>query len=221
MAKFIVKTMPPELPAKAETRLELFAREYVIGLNGTRAAIASGYSPNGAEVTASRLLRNTKVQRLINRLLAKRFSKLDLKAEQIIEELARLAFSNMMDYIRVNGEGDAYLDFSKLTRDQAAPIQEITSEVYTEGKGGEAREVKRTKFKLSDKAKSLELLGRHLKMFETEADGAKPEIKVVLIGADVRPQYENHAAKMVNTAGDPATDRARIIEAITPKASAK
>jgi hypothetical protein len=55
----------------------------------------------------------------------------------------------------------------------------------------------------------------------TPADNAKPEIKGVLIGADVRPQYEKHAANRVNTAGDLPTDQARIIEVITPKASTK
>jgi outer membrane PBP1 activator LpoA protein len=44
----------------------------------------------------------------------------------------------------------------------------------------------------------------------TPTDDAKPEIKVVLIGADVRPQYENHAANRVNTAGNPPTDQDRI-----------
>lgn len=48
---------------------ERFAEEYAKSGNGTQAAIAAGYSPNGAHVTAHRLLRNnTTVQRHILRL---------------------------------------------------------------------------------------------------------------------------------------------------------
>ena len=58
-----------------------------------------------------------------------------------------------------------HVDLSKVTRDQAAAIHEITVDEYMEGKGEDARRVKRTRFKLCDKDRSLELLGKHLKLF--------------------------------------------------------
>jgi len=67
----------------------------------------------------------TRVQTLIARLEQERASKLDLKADRVVEELRRLAFSNMLDYPHPGQNGDLRLDFSKLTRDQAAAIQEI------------------------------------------------------------------------------------------------
>ena len=152
--------------AKTQIRQELFAREYVIDLNGTRAAIAAGYSENGAEVAANRLLNNAKVKRLIDNLRSKRASKLEIKADQIVEELRRLAFSNRQDYMRVDGDGWPELDLSALTRDQAAAIQEF-SEDATGGTGdGERRQVLRRRFKLADKGLNLERLGRHLGMFQ-------------------------------------------------------
>ena len=145
-------------------RYEAFAREYVIDLNGKRAAIAAGYAEASAEVTASQLLRKTKCRAIINQLLSKRASKLEVKAEKVVEELARLAFSNLHDYIRVNDDGQADVDLSALTRDQAAAISEITVDT-TGGTGdGERRLVLRTKIKLVDKTKNLELLCRHLGM---------------------------------------------------------
>lgn len=42
-----------------------FCDEYLIDLNATQAAIRAGYSPKTAEQTASRLLRNVKVQEYI------------------------------------------------------------------------------------------------------------------------------------------------------------
>lgn len=143
----------------------MFAREYVIDLNGTRAAIAAGYSESTAASKASQLLTKSKVQRLIQELQSKRASKLELKAEHITEELRRLAFSNMLDYMRVE-DGEPRVDLSSLTRDQAAAIQEIREDA-TGGTGdGERKQIMRTTFKLADKRGSLELLGRHLGMFQ-------------------------------------------------------
>lgn len=152
---------------KASKRYELFAREYVIDFNGTRAATAAGYSAKTAVSKASQLLRKVKVSRLIDRLTAQRASKLDLKAEKIAEELQRLAFSNMLDYMEIDETGRPVgLNLSGITRDQAAAIQEITEDT-TGGTGdGERRLILRTKFKLADKRGSLELLGRHLGMFQ-------------------------------------------------------
>jgi phage terminase small subunit len=147
-------------------RYEAFAREYVIDLNGTRAAIAAGYAEGSAHVAASQLLRKTKVRQLIAGLQTKRASKLEVKAERVLEELSRIAFSNMADYMEIDETGKPVgLDLRKLTRDQAACIQEI-SEDSTGGSGdGERRLIIRRKFKLADKLKANELLCRHLGMF--------------------------------------------------------
>jgi len=150
---------------KSTLRQETFAHEYVIDLNGTRAAIAAGYAEKAAHVAASQLLKNTKVQKIIQQLQAKRASKLELKAEKIDEEISRLAFSNMLDYISVQ-DGDGRIDLSTLTRDQAAAIQEIRED-STGGSGdGERKLIIRTTFKLADKSKNLELLCRRLGLLQ-------------------------------------------------------
>jgi phage terminase small subunit len=79
-----------------------------------------------------------------------------------LRELARLGFSNMLDYMRVGDDGDPYLDFSDLTREQAAAIAEVTVEDFKDGRGEDARDVRKIKFKLADKKAPLELLGRHV-----------------------------------------------------------
>lgn len=47
-------TLPP--------RQQRFVREYLVSLHGTNAAIAAGYAPKNAAITASKLLRISKVQ---------------------------------------------------------------------------------------------------------------------------------------------------------------
>ena len=150
--------------SRRNSRHETFCREYIIDLNGTRAASAAGYAKKGAHVTASRMLSNPKVQARVAELMKEKADKLDLSAEKVLGELSRLGFSNMLDYVTIKN-GEALIDVSKLTREQAAAIQEITVDEYVEGRGKDARAVKRIRIKLADKNRSLENLGRHLKLF--------------------------------------------------------
>ncbi len=151
--------------ARNNSRHERFCREYLTDLNGTRAAIAAGYAKKSAKEAASRLLTNVNVQALLAELMKKHADKLDLSAEKVLSELSSTGFSNMLDYIKTTEDGGAYVDLSNLTQEQAAAIQEVTVDEYVEGKGKHARKVKRTKLKLVDKIRSLELLGKHLKLF--------------------------------------------------------
>lgn len=166
----MTNSKPTRMSASALTvKQAMFVKEYLVDLNATRAAIAAGYSKRTAEAAGSRLLRNVKVRAEIDKQTADRKQRLNISADAVVQELARIAFANMMDYVTVQG-GDAYVDLSRVTREQAAAIQEITSETYVDGYEGKGEEkkpivVKRTKFKLGDKRASLELLGKHLKLF--------------------------------------------------------
>ena len=152
---------------KTSLRQEIFAREYVIDLNGTRAAIAAGYSEKGADVRASQLLDNVKVRRIIDQLHSKRASKLELTAEKLDEETARLAFANMGDYVRVDEDGKpSGINLENITRDQWAAVHEIREDT-TGGTGdGERKQILRTTLKLTDKTKNLELLYRRLGLLQ-------------------------------------------------------
>jgi len=154
-------------PITKEKRLELFAKEYALDFNGTRAAKAVGINEKWAAATASWFLRNPKVQKYLSKLIERRASKLDLSIDKIVHELTLMGFSNMGDYISIV-DGDPRIDLSNLTREQAAAIQEVTIDEYLEGKGKNARPVKKVKLKLVDKTKNLELLGRYLAMFHEE-----------------------------------------------------
>lgn len=155
--------MPPR--RQSEEMQATFAREYVIDRNATRAAIAAGYSEHTAGVQGCNLLKRINVKNLIAQHSSRLAKKADVTAEKVLQELQRLAFSNMEDYLMVLPNGMADIDLSKLTRDQAASIQEIKVDT-TGGTGdGERRQVLRTTFKLADKGQNLERLGRHLKLF--------------------------------------------------------
>lgn len=71
--------------------MERFAEEYVIDQNGKRAAEAAGYSKNVASVTASNLLKDKRIQDAIDKLRRDSVRKFKLKAEDVLEELAKVA----------------------------------------------------------------------------------------------------------------------------------
>ena len=145
-------------------RRKRFVLEYVKDLNATKAAERAGYSSKTATKQGSRLLTFVDVREAIEKHNARYLERLNLTTERILSELSLMGFANMLDYIAVQ-DGDAYIDLSKLSREQAAAIQEITVVEYTKGKGEDKRDIKKTRFKLAEKRGSLELLGKHLKLF--------------------------------------------------------
>jgi phage terminase small subunit len=150
---------------RSEVAEEIFAQEWAIDRNGTRAAIAAGFSEKSAHVFATRLLKKVKVQKLINAHLSRLAVRASVSAERVLRELDILAHSNMDDYVRRTPDGNLQIDFTNVTRDQMAAVQEIKVDT-TGGTGDGKREVVlRTTFKLADKGQNLERLGRHLKLF--------------------------------------------------------
>lgn len=139
-----------------------FVAEYLIDLNATQAAIRAGYSAKTATAQASRLLTNVKVQEELSKQQGKVAERLEITKDRIVAELAKIGFANMLDYMRAGPDGDPHLDFSQLTRDQAAALSEVTVEDFTDGRGEDARDVRRVKFKLHYKKGALVDLAKML-----------------------------------------------------------
>ena len=144
-------------------RKHRFVKEYIIDLNGTKAAIRAGYSQKTACEQASRLLTDVRVKQAIDAELSKHFKELAMSAEEVIAELSKLARANMEDYV-VHENGDISPDLSKCTRDQMAAVQEFTVDT-TGGTGDGVRKmILRTKIKLADKHRPAETLARYHKL---------------------------------------------------------
>ncbi len=146
-------------------RQQRFILEYLVDLNGTRSAIAAGYSPKTARFIAAENLTKPNIQKFIKEAQDELARKTGITAEKVIAELAKIGFANMLDFIQISKDGDPFIDLSELTREQAAALSEATVEEYKEGKGDNARDVKRVKIKLHDKQVALVNLGKHLGMF--------------------------------------------------------
>lgn len=142
-----------------------FVDEYIVDLRQAKAAIRAGYSEHSASQIAWELMQRPRILRAIAQAQEARRKRVGITADDVLSELVKLAKANMQDFMISQPGGDPYLDFSKLTRDQASALQEVTVEDYTEGRGENARDVKRVKFKLCDKRAALVDIGRHLGMF--------------------------------------------------------
>ena len=144
---------------KFTARQEQFIVHYVAKRHVTNAALAAGCPADSASVQGSKWLAKPKiaeeVARRITAIDKRVLGKYEVTRERIVEELAKLGFSNMTDYTSITEDDDVVLDFSEVTRDQMAAVKEITSETYIEGRGDDARPVKKTNFKLYDKRAAL------------------------------------------------------------------
>ncbi len=139
---------------------EQFCKEYIIDLNATQAAIRAGYSKKTARIQASQNLAKVNIQQYLQTLMDKRSKKLELTAENVLKEISKLAFSNIN---RLYDENGNLMPVNKLDNDVSASIQEVTQDEIGES-------VTKRKYKLADKRASLELLGRHLKLFTDKVD---------------------------------------------------
>jgi phage terminase small subunit len=165
----------PRSMIKLTDKQRLFVFEYLKDHNGTQAAIRAGYSKTTAAQQATRLLRNAHVKAEVAKHVEKAAKKVDLTLPMVLEELALIGFANMGDYFRVTSDGDPVIDLAQLTHEQKAAIADLTVEDFTDGRGDDARNVRRVRFKLHDKRAALVDLGKHLGM-----GGGKHEIDMTL-----------------------------------------
>ncbi|MCX5516219.1 terminase small subunit [Kaistia algarum] len=170
------------MPRLDNPRHERFAQARAKGEAVGVAYITAGYKQHDSNPT--RLDSYPEVVARIAEIQGRGAARAEITIQRVLEELAKVGFANMADYMRAGADGDPYLDFSALSRDQAAALAEVTVEDFRDGRGEDARDVRRVKFKLADKLGALEKIGNHLGMFKkklevTGADGGPIETKDV------------------------------------------
>lgn len=144
-------------------RVKNFCDRYLIHFNGAKAAEEAGYSKKRAKVTACELLATAEVQKYLQGKKKKIAKKLEITQERTMQEIARLAFSDIRKVF--NGSG-GIIDPKNLDDDTAAIVASV--EVFEEfqGRGDEREQIGETKkVKLWDKTKALEMLAKHFKIY--------------------------------------------------------
>ena len=164
----------------------IFANEYLIDLNGTRAykeAYPHVKNDNTAAAAATRLMNNPEVKDYIDKRIKDRLERIEVTQDDVIQELAAIAFANGSDYAKVvtkpvmiqtsevdyvpalDSEGNQMYyqaveieETEELTKRQIKAISGIK-----QGKNG----IELTTY---DKVKALELLGKHLGIYKDKVE---------------------------------------------------
>jgi len=144
---------PADAMAALTPQQARFVREYLGDLNATQAAIRAGYSARTADVQGPRLLGNVRVAAAVAAWQRRIAAKLEISAERVLGELARIAFADMREVATWNGGRVTLKDSAALSDDAAAAIVEVT-----EGQHG-------VRVKLADKRAALVDLGKRLSLW--------------------------------------------------------
>ena len=148
-----------------------FCDEYLIDLNATRAykvAYSRCKKDETANVNGSKLLRNTKAQEYISEKMKEREKRTEITQDMVIKELAKIAFLDIRKLYTENGQ---LKNIADIDSDTAGAISQLETLEEYEGYGDDREKIGDTqKVKLLDKTKALELLGRHLGIFNDKID---------------------------------------------------
>ena len=144
---------------------KIFADEYLIDLNATRAykvAYPNAKKDEVAAAAATRLLRNVKVAAYVQKRMDERAHRTEITQDMVLQELAKIGFADVTDFVTIEEKG-VYCTVKvkptdQMPRDKLGAIAGIK-----EGANG-------IEVKLNDKGKALELIGRHLGMFRDKVE---------------------------------------------------
>ena len=144
---------------------KLFADEYLIDLNASR-AYQSAYprvkNSDVAAAAASRLLKDADVAEYINKRMQERSERTEITQDWVLQELRKIASVNGSDFAKV------------VLGPEGAEVELIPTDELSEDKKSAIASIKQGKYGISvesyDRVKALELLGRHLGMFKDKVE---------------------------------------------------
>lgn len=156
---------------------KVFCDEYLIDLNATRAykvAYKRVTKDATARANSSRLLTNANIKKYIEYKMKEREKRTEITQDRVLRELAKIGFANLKDYleyktaktiVKYDNDGEPIIDYQPIIDllDSKEVDTSVIQEVSISDKGT-------FKFKLYDKQKALELIGRHLGMFTDKVE---------------------------------------------------
>jgi len=134
-----------------------FVEEYLIDLNGTQAVIRAGFSEKGADVAASRLLGNVRVQAAVSEGKRNRSRRVEITQARVLEEIAHIALSDLSEAFERDGKEGNTLRLRRLTDMPEGVRRSIESIREQPTDKGVMRSVK-----LHSKVAALKMLADHL-----------------------------------------------------------
>jgi phage terminase small subunit len=178
------------LPALRNARQERFVQALVGGTPVEDAYRLAGYKADDSH--GSRLMRRPAIRRRYDELLAEAARHTEVTGARVMEELAAIAFANILDFVTIGTDGILRPDFARVTRAQAKSVVEANIDEKT-GK---------TRIKLGDKRAALVDLAKMLGLFREQIEVTPPKSR------EQQELDEFEAAKRIAFALNSAIDKA-------------
>lgn len=157
---------------KLTDKQKKFVEEYLIDLNATQAAIRAGYKPENAQQIGSENLSKLVISNAIAESMAERSRRTGINQDRIVQELARIAFVKITDVVDSDGEINTNASDDDLACIESYKVEDSDSVNGSSSK----REVK-----LASKIKALELLGKHVGMWN---DKIQVDVSIPVFGGE-------------------------------------
>jgi phage terminase small subunit len=158
------------MPILTDPRWEIFAQNAAKGMSLTAAYGAAGYRRSGSN--AWRLSKNERVLARITELKALAAGEAGITIQRVIDEVAKVAFANIADYLEFTKSGDPQIKLASVTREQMAAVQKLVVDIVEVTSASVM--VKRVHLKLHSKLDALEKLGKYLGAWGKDASVAIP-----------------------------------------------
>ncbi|HDY87306.1 MAG TPA: hypothetical protein ENH82_04220, partial [bacterium] len=124
-----------------------------------------------AAASASKLLKNPKIMAHIDKVLTRRYKKVDLTAERVLSEIMNIAFVDIRQFYNEDG---TFKEIHELTIAQQSVIEKIEAQElfeYEDGKKVPIGVLKKLVF--HSKGKALEMLCKNLKLLGDNQEDKK------------------------------------------------
>lgn len=171
-----------------------FCDEYLIDLNATRAykvAYPNCKKDETARANSSRLLTNANIQNYVTDKQKELEKRTEITQDMVVQELAKIGFFNIKDIYNKDGTLKHISDIDEGTARAISSVKTLQKagsmkiSINPEGKDVEVPieniPEQTIEFKINDKVKALELLGRHLGMFNDVNVNMKNAVQVELV----------------------------------------
>lgn len=161
---------------KISDKEEKFIEKYVETLNGSESYLYAypKTKPSAAKTSGSRMLSREHVKVEIEKRVAKRTAKNEITADRILQELAKIAFSNVGDLF------DPKTNAMKNIGDVDSATLSAVSGISIEENGyGKRKEGTTKKVRMYDKIRALEKLGHYVGLFKEKSESTEDVVKAL------------------------------------------
>lgn len=152
------------MAARLTDKQKRFVTEYLVDLNATAAAKRAGYNEKTAYSIGQENLKKPEIQAALKKAMERREKRTEITQDSVLKELAAIGFSNAADFVKVSGGTVKITDTDLIEKEKLPALAGVK-----ETQNG-------IEIKLHDKVKALELIGKHLGMFDGSG-GARPDAR--------------------------------------------